>query len=375
MLDGMNQHRLLKIGLLVRQYQRHLFKQFVKAQGLSLAVAILIRLKPLKKRQISYQLLALSPDELLHHSDIDIIINLTTPQHHYPLNKQILEAGKSVYCEKPLALRAEEALELVALAEQRGFYLGGAPDTFLGAGLQTVRAILDEGLIGTPLGASGFMMSAGHERWHPNPSFFYEVGGGPLFDMGPYYLTALVFLLGPVKRLSARAQLSFAERTITSQPLAGQKIKVETPTHITSLLEFHEGLHASLTTSFDVQGSKCSNIEIYGSEASITVPDPNTFGGVIQLKARGQSEWQELPLRYAYSQNSRGIGVADMARAMAEGQANHRANGQMAAHVVEIMESVLKASASHSWLDLKSNCKRPPALALGLSESEWFKLS
>ena len=220
---------------------------------------------------------ALSVDDLLADSDVQIVVNLTVPAVHAAVSKRILEAGKHVYSEKPLATNREDAIELLALAKSKGLRVGCAPDTFLGAGLQTCRKIIDDGLIGEPVGAAGWMLSHGPEGWHPDPEFFYQPGAGPMFDMGPYYLTTLTSLLGPVQRVTGSARVSFPERIIGSAAKRGQKIKVNTATHIAGVMDFTAGAVGTLTTSFDVHATNAQHIEIYGSEGTLIVPDPNTL--------------------------------------------------------------------------------------------------
>jgi predicted dehydrogenase len=318
---------------------------------------------------------ALSIEDLLAHPEIEAVLNLTVPKAHYSVSRAVLEAGKSVYGEKPLALNAAEGQALGELARAKGLWIGCAPDTFMGGGIQTCQAMLDAGLIGEPVGATAFMMSSGPESWHPSPVFFYEVGAGPLFDMGPYYLTALIALFGPIQQVTGSARISFAERLITSQPLKGKRIKVETPTHITALLDFASGPQATFVTTFDVQASQLPRIELYGSEATLLVPDPNTFGGPVYLRKKGEKEWQEVPLSRPYRVNSRGIGVADMARAMRAKTAYHRASGELSGHVLEAMEGILEAAQNHRWQALTSTCQRPQPLPENLKEEDWFVLA
>lgn len=303
-------------------------------------------------------------------SEVDIIVNLTTPQAHVPVSRQIIDAGKSVYSEKPLGLRHAEVQTLLARANDQGVLVGCAPDTFLGAGLQTCRRLIDAGDIGEPLAASGFMLCPGHESWHPDPAFYYQQGGGPLFDMGPYYLTALVHLLGSIHSVSGAARITRKTRTITSEPKRGEQIKVETPTHIIGLLEFTRGLHASLTTSFDVTASNFSNIEIYGSEGTLSVPDPNTFAGPVRVRTQ-RGDWQEIPLDMGYADNSRGLGVADMAWALHE-KRQQRASGELAGHVLEAMEKILLAAQEKRWLTLESHATQPEPLTN--PAETWFHL-
>ena len=227
--------------------------------------------------------------ELLENPNIDLIINLTIPQAHADVAIEALKNGKHVYGEKPLAVTREEGKEILAVAKETGLLVGSSPDTFLGAGIQTAIHLIEKGEIGVPIGASAFMIGRGPEHWHPDPAFFYEKGGGPMFDMGPYYLTALIALLGPIKRLSGLARISYPERTILSTPKAGTKITVTTPTHITGTLDFASGAIGTLTTSFDAfGGTSLPSIEIYGSKGTILVPDPNTFGGPVRLRKRDE---------------------------------------------------------------------------------------
>jgi len=312
-----------------------------------------------------YGVQALSVAELLADPTIEIVINLTIPKAHAEIALATLQAGKSVYNEKPLALRREDALELLALANARGLLIGGAPDTFLGAGIQTCRQLIDEGAIGVPVGGSAAMLGHGPEGWHPNPDFFYQVGGGPMFDMGPYYLTALISLLGPIQRICGSTRISVAERIIGSAARAGQKIVVEIPTHIAGVLDFVNGAVVTLTTSFDVWASEAPRVEIYGTEGTLSVPDPNTFGGPVRLRRAHENQWQEIPVERHYSQNSRGLGVADMAYALSSGRPA-RANGALTYHVLDAMHAFHDASDSGQYVLLTSTCERPAALPVDL---------
>jgi predicted dehydrogenase len=302
---------------------------------------------------------AYSVEELLADPEIDIVVNLTIPQSHADVCRRVLEAGKHVYVEKPLAVYLEDGAQVLALAESKGLRVACAPETFLGGGIQTCRKLIDEGIIGRPVAANAFMLGAGPESWHPDPVFFYKIGGGPLFDMGPYYLTALVFLLGGISRVTSSAAITFPERTITSQPKAGTVIEVETPTHIAGVLDFASGAVATLVTSFDIYGgTSLPSIEIYGTKGTLKVPDPNGFGGQVLLRRAGQEDWEEVPLSHGYTENERGIGVIDLARAVAEGRP-HRASGHMAYHVLETMHGLLKASKEGQHVQLSGLADRP----------------
>ncbi len=308
-----------------------------------------------------------SVEDLLARPEIEIVINLTVPVAHAEVALKALRAGKSVYNEKPLAVTREEAREMMRTAQKANLRVGGAPDTFLGASLQSCRKLLDDGVIGAPVAASAFMLSRGMESWHPNPEFFYQRGGGPLFDMGPYYLTALTSMLGPVRRVTGSARTSFPERTITSEARAGQKFKVETPTHLAAVLDFVNGPVATLVTSFDVSAARFRDIEIYGSEGTLVIPDPNSFNGEILLRRHGEKEWVPQPLTHIYSENSRGIGVAEMAGAMHAGRP-HRASAEMAYHVLDIMHAVHESSAENRHIEIASTMQRPEPLPLGLKD-------
>jgi predicted dehydrogenase len=320
-----------------------------------------------RARAAEYEVRAEPVDALLADPEIEAVINLTVPKAHAQVGRQILEAGKHAYGEKPLATEREDGRALLQLADRLKLRVGSAPDTFLGGGLQTARKLIDDGWIGRPVAATAFMMSSGVEMWHPDPAFFYRPGAGPLFDMGPYYLTALISFLGPVKSVSGSAATSFSERRITSKPYAGQMLTVETPTHITSLLEFRSGAVATLITSFDVQASELPRIEVYGSQGTLSVPDPNTFGGPVRIRRAGVKEWSEVPLTHGYVTNSRGLGLADMAHAISSGRP-HRASGELAFHVLDVMQATLESAARGCRLEIESCCERPAPLPLGLPE-------
>lgn len=307
---------------------------------------------------------ALNVEELINCSEIDLILNLTIPKSHFDVCLRAVESGKHVYVEKPLCITREEAKMLLSVASKKGVRVGGAPDTFLGAGIQTCRKLIDDGWIGTPVAATAFMMNHGHEHWHPAPEFYYKLGGGPLFDMGPYYLTALVNLLGPITRVCGSAKRSFPERKILSDPLKGSKIEVEIPTHIAGVLDFADGVVGTIIMSFDVWSHTLPFIEIYGSEGTLRCPDPNTFGGPVYIKRGNAENWYEVPLLFSYSENSRGLGIAEMAHAIDEG-CPHRASGELASHVLEIMHGFYDASASGMYYQVTSTCARPEAMRQG----------
>jgi predicted dehydrogenase len=307
---------------------------------------------------------AYSVNDLLADPEVDAVLNLTIPAAHAEVNLAALKAGKHAYCEKPFSLTYKEGLRVFKEAQKRKLRLGCAPDTVLGGGIQTCRKLIEDGAIGQPVAATANMLCHGHESWHPSPEFYYQIGGGPLFDMGPYYLTSLVSMLGPVKTVSALAKTTFKQRLITSQPLNGKKIKVEVPTHLCGLLEFAKGVVGTVTMSFDVWAQHLPRLEIYGTEGSLHCPDPNTFGGEVLLWTTKTKEWQKVPLTHS-DQTGRGLGIADLAYSLQKGHAP-RMNGDLALHIVEIMEAFHASARSERKIALKSSCRQPIALPPGL---------
>ncbi len=312
---------------------------------------------------------ACSVKALLADPDVAIVVNLTVPKAHAAVALAAIRAGKHVHGEKPLGISRKEGLAIMQAAAKAGVRVGSAPDTFLGGGIQTCRKLIDDGWIGRPVAAHAFMLCHGHETWHPSPEFYYERGGGPMLDMGPYYLTALVNLIGPITRVTGSARATFPTRTITSQPKFGKVVKVETPTHIAGILDFANGAVGTLVTSFDIWGHTLPCIEIYGTEGSISVPDPNGFGGLVRVKRHDTAEWMAMPLTHGYAENSRGIGVADMAAAIA-GKRRHRASGELAMHVLDVMLAFEDASTSGRAVMIRSACQQPAPLPLGLRNGQ-----
>ena len=306
-----------------------------------------------------------SPEALLADPEIEIVMNLTIPNAHASVALAAIAAGKSVHNEKPLAITREDGKKMLEAAKAKGVRVGCAPDTFLGGGIQTCAKLIDDGWIGEPIGATAFMMCHGHESWHPDPEFYYKVGGGPMFDMGPYYLTALVALMGPAKRVTGSTRITFPERTITSAPKFGTQVVVDVPTHVAGIVDFANGAVGTIITSFDVWAAELPRIEIYGTLGTLSVPDPNGFGGPIRIKRAGAKEWSDVPLSHGYQDNSRGIGVADMAYALRSGRA-HRASGELANHVLDIMHAFHDASDQGKHIELQSKCARPQPLPMGL---------
>ncbi len=313
---------------------------------------------------------AQSVEELLANPDVQLVINLTIPAVHAEVSLAALNAGKHVHCEKPLAVSLEDGAKVIETAKAKGLLVGCAPDTFLGGGYQTCRKLIDDGWLGKVVSGTAFMMSRGPESWHPNPSFFYQTGAGPMFDMGPYYITALIHLLGPVKRVSAITSKAFEERIATCKQEFGKKLPVEIPTHYSGSLEFHSGAVISMTISFDVyRCGHSSPIELYGTEGSLQAPDPNMFGGPINLWTPSTNEWQPQAFSHRYLMNSRSIGAADLAYSiLSEGKRAHRASGALAYHALEVMHSFEKSSNSGTSIQIQSRPAQPEALPLGLIE-------
>lgn len=309
-----------------------------------------------------------SVEELLDDPEIQIVVNLTIPKAHAEVSLAIIKAGKHAYSEKPLAITRADGNKILTAAEKRGVLVGCAPDTFFGGGQQTCRKLVDDGWIGEPVAAVAFMTNHGHESWHPNPDFYYQVGGGPMLDMGPYYLTALVNLMGPIKRMAGSTRMTFSERIATSEGNVGRRIPVEVATHVTGTLDFVNGAVGTIITSFDIWAANLPRIEVYGSEGSLSVPDPNIFGGRVAVRRAGASEWSEMPLTHS-DQVGRGIGVADMAYAITYSRP-HRASGELAYHVLDVMQAFEESSESGRHIEMTSHPSRPAALPVGLSEGE-----
>lgn len=295
--------------------------------------------------------------ELFNDPEVDIVLNITRPYEHYAVTKAALLAGKSVYSEKPLSPKYEEARELYELAQSKGLFLGGAPDTFMGAGIQTCRKLIDDGFIGTPTAASARITSHGPEDWHPDPESFYKYGAGPMLDMGPYYITCLINLLGRADTVCGMVKKTYEQRPILNGSKYGKIMDVDIPTHYSGTIKFDSGVIAQMLASFDVYTEKGAEIIIYGTEGTIEVPDPNTFGGEIKLLRAGQQKALTIPLMYKYDQNSRALGLADMAKAMENGR-DHRACSMQQLHVVEILTAFEKSSDRGSTVKIESPFER-----------------
>lgn len=300
----------------------------------------------------------LTPERLYDADDVDLVLNLTIPKAHAAVTLSAIAAGKHVYSEKPLALSTVEGREVLSAASSAGVRIGCAPDTVLGTGTQTARRCLDDGMIGQPIAATAFMVTPGHERWHPAPEFYYEPGGGPLFDMGPYYLTALITLLGPVRRVTGASSTPRSARVIGRGPRAGTTFPVTIPTHVTGTLEHENGALTTLMMSFDVWSAQLPRIEVYGTTGSLSVPDPNEFAGEVRVFTEQRQEWQPVAPLAGHPNAGRGTGVADLAAALAT-DTEHRANGTVAYHVLDVMESLQRAAETGQTQDITSTCPRP----------------
>ena len=295
--------------------------------------------------------------------EVEMVLNLTRPYEHYEVSKAALLAGKHVYCEKPLGADLNEGRELLKLAQEKGLRLGGAPDTFLGAGIQTCRRLIDDGFIGTPIGSAAFMIGHGPESWHPDPAFYYKRGGGPMFDMGPYYLTAMINLMGGVDKVFSASRISFPQRLITSQPFAGTVVDVDVNTYIAGTVQYASGAIGTIFTTFDAYfpREKKRFIEIYGTEGTLFVPDPNTFGGKVELYRPEEGDLKEIPLMYGYPENSRALGLADMCKAILTGR-EARCDVQQTYHVLEMIEGFETSAKTGEWTKIESDYHRAPAM-------------
>jgi len=322
---------------------------------------------PAQKRAEQFNLRVCSVDELLEDPDIQVVMNLTPPDQHFPVSMRILRAGKHVYSEKPLAVSFEQGKTMLTYAREHDLFIGCAPDTFLGGGLQTCRKLIDEGAVGEPFSGQAFMLSCGPEHFHPNPEFFYQPGAGPILDWGPYYLSALIALLGPVKRVGSVGKIVFSERTVEAQdsPRYGETFKVEVPTTVTSILEFAQGAAVNLTMSFDMpflhHQADLPYIRLYGKKGNLTLPDVNTFDGPIYLR-EGAEKAREIDVSSGFTENCRGIGLADMIHGIEAGKL-YRANGEFALHTLEVMLKILESAEAGEFRDLETTCERPEPLS------------
>ncbi len=296
---------------------------------------------------------------VLKDDDVDLVLNLTPPQMHAPLTVEALEAGKHVYLEKPFAVSLEEADEMLETAGRTGRRIGSAPDTVLGTGIQTARWLIDHGEIGQPVAATAFMLSPGHEGWHPNPGFYYLDGGGPLLDMGVYYVTALVTMLGPITQVMGMGARPRTERVAPpGAPRAGEALPVEVDTHITANLRHDSGVLSTLIVSFDTVASQLPPIEVYGADASLSVPDPNRFSNAVGIGRRGGTGFVDIHDKAGYLEAGRGYGLSDMARAILD-DSDHRQSAELGYHVNEVMARILESAGRRETVDVQSTCERP----------------
>jgi predicted dehydrogenase len=359
---------VIGVGVISKQY----FASFPRLPGLKLVAVADLDLARAKAVAVEQGVAAMSVDELLTSGEVDAVLNLTIPAAHVEVGTRALQAGKHVFAEKPLALSVTEGRPMLDLAARLGLRVGSAPDTVLGTGIQTARQLLDEGVVGQPVSAAAAWSAPGHERWHPAPAFYYQPGGGPLLDMGPYYLTALITLLGPVERVSGAGRQSPRERTIATGPNAGTPLPVSIDTTVTAILEHSGGAISTVSLSFDNWATRAPRplFELYGTTGTIAVPDPNRFEDPVEVFTAESDEWRTAPPSGGYVGAARGYGLADMARAI-ETDRPHRASGDLALHVLEIMDAVAASSEAHSSVELTTTVARPEAVPAGATPDTW----
>ncbi|MBB4010373.1 Gfo/Idh/MocA family protein [Allorhizobium taibaishanense] len=343
-------------------------------KGIKIVACADINMNAAELRAEEFGVTAQTVEELLANPEIDVVVNLTIPAVHYTVSKQILEAGKHVYSEKPLVLSLDEGEDLRRIAREKGLSVGCAPDTFLGGAHQLARKYIDEGGIGRITSGTCHVMSPGMEMWHPNPDFFFLPGGGPILDLGPYYIANLINLIGPVKRVAALTTMASETRTITSEPRNGEVIPVKTPTNIHALLEFVNGATITLSASWDVWCHRHANMELYGTEGSLFVPDPNFFGGVVEATGRNKEinalEGWDHPFGINNQESAQGpranyrtAGLADMAQAILEGR-DARCSLDRVLHGVDVMTAILKSGETGEFISLSTTCTQPAALGI-----------
>lgn len=362
-------------------------KNCAKFDGIDITACASLDIAESKAKAAQYGIAkATVPEEIFADPEIDAVLNLTIPDAHFDISRRALEAGKHVYSEKPFVTDLQDGRDLLALGRKKGLLVGNAPDTFLGGRWQTVRKLLDRGVIGAPTGVAAFVPTHGVERHHPNPDFYYAKGGGPLLDLGPYYLTAMVFCLGPIRRVAGMARKTFPQRMIENGPRHGEMMPVEVDTHNLSLMEFESGVIGQMMVSFDVWESETPRLEIYGEDGTILIPDPdpgdgaNIFEGPVWYRTRATSRWTMRPRPKApkdwsvaenthdYNYDARGIGLLDLAEAVREGR-QPRASGDMAFHIYEAMEGMLASPGLGRFVELESSCDRPAPLPELIQES------
>jgi predicted dehydrogenase len=308
----------------------------------------------------AHGLAAMPVEEVLADPGIDIVLNLTPPSEHAEVTRAALRAGKHVYTEKPLGLEVAEATELLREAERRGLRIGCAPDIFLGGAYQAAGELIDDGAIGEPLAVSATMLLEGADAWHPSPEQFFQDGAGPLLDMGPYYISAIVALLGPVRRVAGFASSHRPERHVRVGPRAGEAFPVGTPTHTAAAMELAGGITANLVASFDATDRYVCDFFVYGTDGDLSLPDPNAFEGPLRIR-RARGDWEDLTYASRGACEARGIGLADMAEAIAAG-GEHRATGQLGLHVVDVARSILRSSDEGRTASIGTDAVRPARL-------------
>lgn len=345
-------------GMISRMYIKNLTQMFQNTEVVAVSDTVFENALYIKEK---YGIARACADnkELLEMEEIKIVVILTPPSQHYKNVKDALDAGKHVYVEKPLALTRKEGKELLETAGRKNLMLSCAPDTILGAGIQMCRKLIDEGWIGRPFGVTCQTLIGGHESWHPNPEFFYKEGAGPLYDVGPYYLSAMSYLLGPVESVMCYTQSAFDERMITSEPNYGEKIKVEVPTYVQAQMKFRGGALASIINTFDVKYTKQNNhvVEIYGSKGTLVVPSPCYFDGQILYRGNDMEGFKEIPAIFSYHEDSRGLGVSDMASAILN-QRQCRLTKEMAYHTLDVMEAFYDSDRTNQRVEIRSDYKR-----------------
>ncbi|WP_157014386.1 Gfo/Idh/MocA family protein [Mesorhizobium xinjiangense] len=347
-------------------------------RGIEMRACADIDTKAAEARAREYGVRAETVPGLLAADDIDIVVNLTVPGAHYEVSRDILEAGKHLYSEKPFVLSVEEGQDLAERAAKKGLRIGSAPDTFLGGSHQLARDLIDSGKLGRITSGTCHVMSHGMEHWHPNPDFFFQPGGGPILDLGPYYIANLIQLIGPVKQVAALATIPAPERTITSEPRHGETIKVATPTTIHALMEFANGAAVTFNASWDVWQHGHAPMELYGERGTVNVPDPNFFGGEVRF-TNGADPASEPPQwdhpfgkpnqehAHGMQANYRTAGLADMALAIGEGRP-HRCSLELALHTIDVMTGILESGETGRFVAMRTRCERPAPL--GVAEAK-----
>lgn len=340
---------IVGVGVISEQY----FSSIKRLPNLKLVAVADLDMERAHKVAAEQHCEAMSVNQLMNDSRITYVLNLTTPQSHKEIIDLAVKAGKDVFTEKPLALSTTEIFPVMKLASEQGIHIGCAPDTVLGTGIQTSKKILDSGKIGEIVGASAFWSAPGHELWHPAPSFYYQPGAGPLYDMGPYYLTTLVTLLGPIKEVIGSATRSHRVRTIATGPKKDQEIPVDVDTHINAILFHENGLVSTITVSFEIWGTTSPLIEIFGTQGTLSIPDPNQFSDTPKIKSAGSPDWQEVQASAGYTNAGRGYGLSEMVAAISEGR-KPRLAADLGYHVLEVFESILLSAKLRQVQKLKS---------------------